>query len=108
MEVNKTKNDLEQTILAHQGEHQGRFRSWGLTRKGDTIGCDSMAIRTMCRTPVAFGMHTPPMWDREISCSRRNECGAFLTRVSHGVKRILCHLSGERTTAASQVALQPN
>src|SRR6266542_7086778 len=95
MDVNKTKNGLEQTMLAHRGEHQGRFRSWGPTRKGDIRGCDSMAIRTTCKTPVALGMHTPPMRDREFSCSHRNECGPFLTRVTRGVKRILCHLSGE-------------
>jgi len=52
-----------------------------------------MAIRTTWRTPVALGMYTPPMRDRDFSCSRRNEREPFLTRVNRGVKRILCHRS---------------
>jgi hypothetical protein len=52
----------------------------------------------------AWHAHTSYM-GQGVFWSRHNECGAFLTRVRGGVKRILSHLSGERTTASRQITL---
>src|SRR5712691_3275803 len=54
MDVKQSKNGLAQAMAVYRGEHEGRVRSWGLSRKGDTMGSNSLARSATCRTPVAL------------------------------------------------------
>src|SRR5262249_17299580 len=62
----------------------------GLIRKGDATGCESMTTSATRGRPVALGIDTAPLRDGKLACERHNAYRSFLTRINHGVKRLLC------------------